>query len=109
VSEESTLRSEPEFNRAVKQRSRDNHVTSDAGLLLLREADQRLDLTASRVRPLRDNRSENRIRDELLEFVRERLCGLAQGYSTIDDRDVLAQDPALRVPPCQLADADGIR
>jgi len=36
---------EPQFNRAVKVRTSDERITSDAGLLLLREADYRLGLT----------------------------------------------------------------
>ena len=36
---------EPDFNRAVKVRASDERITSDAGFLLLREADHRLGLT----------------------------------------------------------------
>jgi hypothetical protein len=97
VSEENRFFFEPEFNRAVRVRSRDVRVTSDAGLLLLREADHRLDLTASLSRRLRDPRHPGRIRYELLELLRERPYGLAQGYSTADELDVLAHDPALRL------------
>ena len=34
---------EPSFNRAVKVCASDERITSDAGFLLLREADQRID------------------------------------------------------------------
>lgn len=97
MSEEKSILFEPAFNRAVKVRSRDLCVTSDAGLLLLREADHRLDLTGSLARRLRDPRDRNRIRYELLELLRERIYGLAQGYSTADELDILAHDPALRL------------
>jgi hypothetical protein len=36
---------EPEFNRAIKVCTTDERITSDAGLLLVREADHRLGLT----------------------------------------------------------------
>jgi len=37
---------EPEFNRAIKLRQADPRITSNAGALLLREADHHLGLTA---------------------------------------------------------------
>ena len=36
---------EPTFNRSVKVRATDDRITSDGGLLLLREADHRLGIT----------------------------------------------------------------
>jgi hypothetical protein len=38
---------EPTFNRSIKVRQKDQRLTSDAGVLLLREADHRLGLVAS--------------------------------------------------------------
>lgn len=88
---------EPTFNRAVKVQSRDLRLTSDAGFLLLREADQRLGLTASLVEKLRDPRRANMVRYKVLELFRERVYALAQGYRPTDDLDILAHDPALRL------------
>src|SRR2546426_4323562 len=88
---------EPTFNRAVKVQSRDLRLTSDAGFLLLREADQRLGLTASLVEKLRDPRHPDMIRYKILELLRERVYALAQGYRPTDDLDILAHDPALRL------------
>ena len=44
VSEEKTPFFEPTFNRSVKPRARDQRLSSDGGVLLLREADERLGL-----------------------------------------------------------------
>ena len=38
---------EPEFNRAIKVQGTDHRLTSNAGVVLLREADHRLGLLAS--------------------------------------------------------------
>ncbi len=38
---------EPEFNRAIKVCEQDQRITSDAGVLLLREADHRLGLVSN--------------------------------------------------------------
>ena len=88
---------EPTFNRAVKVQSRDLRLTSDAGFLLLREADQRLGLTASLVGRLCDPRHPDMVRYKILELLRERVYALAQGYRPADDLDILAHDPALRL------------
>ena len=88
---------EPEFNRAIKVQTTDERITSDAGLLLLREADHRLGLTEHLAAQLVDPRRQDRIRYELVELLRERLYGLAMGYSTQDDADRLAHDPAMKL------------
>lgn len=88
---------EPTFNRAVKVRSGQDRVTSDAGTLLLREADFRLDLTPSLAAMLYDRRNPDRTRYDLGELLRERLYAMAQGYEVQDDLDELAHDPAMRL------------
>ena len=88
---------EPEFNRAVKVQTTDQRITSDAGLLLLREADHRLGLCEHLAGKLVDPRRPDRIRYELVELLRERLYGLALGYTTQDDADRLAHDPAMKL------------
>ena len=71
---------EPSFNRAVKVEDRDDRITSDAGLILLREADHRLGLTEWLASKLFDPRRQDWIRYQLVELLRERLYALAQGY-----------------------------
>jgi hypothetical protein len=88
---------EPEFNRSVKVCTSDDRLTSDAGLLLVREADHRLGLTEHLVGRMVDHRRQDRIRYELVELFRERLYALALGYSAQDDADRLAHDPAMKL------------
>lgn len=88
---------EPSFNRAIKVRGRDDRLTSDAGVLLQREADHRLGLTESLGLRLYDPRDPEKIRYSLVELLRERLYALAQGYRAQDDLDRLAHDPALKM------------
>jgi hypothetical protein len=97
MSEEPKLFFEPTFNRAVKARSRDERLTSDAGALLLREADHRLGLTESLAARIRDPRNPMRIRYKVVELLRERVYALALGYDAADDLDLLAHDPAMKV------------
>lgn len=88
---------EPTFNRAIKLREADPRITSDAGALLLREADHRLGLTADLAAQLTDDRDPQRIRYEQVELLRQHLYALALGYAHQDDQDTLAHDVALKL------------
>jgi hypothetical protein len=88
---------EPSFNRAVKVHGGQDRLTSDAGTLLLREADHRLGLTQSLAAQLYDRRDPERVRYQMVELLRERLYAMAQGYDAQDDVDELAHDPAMRL------------
>jgi hypothetical protein len=88
---------EPTFNRAVKVVEGSDRITSDAGVLLLREADHRLGLIESLALQLHDPRDPSRIRYQVGELLRERLYALCLGYTAQDDLDRLAHDPALKM------------
>ena len=63
---------EPSFNPALKICASDERITSDAGLLLLREADHRLGLTESLAERLARHAAD---RDLFVEVVAERFAG----------------------------------
>ena len=88
---------EPQFNRSVKFFASDHRLTSDGGLLLLREADHQLQLIASLANELHDPRDPDLVRYQLPELLRQRIFGLASGYVAQDDLDRLAHDPAMRI------------
>ena len=88
---------EPSFNRAVKVCASDERITSDSGLVLLREADQRSGVTEWLAERLFDPRRQDLVRYQLVELLRERLYALAMGYSAQDDADRLAHDPAMKI------------
>ena len=88
---------EPEFNRSIKVCEQDQRITSDGGVLLLREADHRLGLVSSLAERMVDPRNADDVRYTLVELLRERLYVLGQGYAAQDDVDRLAHDPALRM------------
>lgn len=88
---------EPTFNRSIKLRHADPRVTSDAGALLLREADHRLGLTADLAARLTDPRRADRIRYTQVELLRQHIYATALGYAHQDDADVLAHDVAMKL------------
>lgn len=87
---------EPQFNRSIKVQATDQRITSNAGVLLLREAESRLGIVDSIIDEVSDPRHPKRIRYTLAELTRERLFAMAIGCSAQDDVDRLAHDPAFR-------------
>jgi len=85
------------FNRAVHVRATNDRLTSDAGVLLFREADHRLGLTEALAASMVDPRDPESVRYQFVELLRERLYGMALGYATQDDLDRLAHDPAMKM------------
>lgn len=82
-------------------------ITSDAGLLLVRQADNVLQLMEGIARCIRDRR-DNRYTDHTLEtLLRQRTYQIVAGYEDCNDADVVRKDPALKAA-CgrQLSDED---
>lgn len=97
MSEEKSPFFEPTFNRSVKVRARDQRLSSDGGVLLLREADERLGLIESITSRFYDPRRQDLIRYHIDELLRERIFTRTLGYNVEDEVDLLAHDPAMRM------------
>ncbi len=69
------------------------HASSDGGAVLLRAADQRLQLTSRLARCLTDPRDPARVTHPLADLVAQRVFGIACGYPDANDGDRLADDP----------------
>ena len=71
-------------------------VTSDAGLLLIRKADEQIGLLNRVASKLPDPRAPERIEHSVVELLRQRVYGLVQGYEDLNDHDRLRHDLALQ-------------
>ena len=71
-------------------------ITSNGGVLLLRQADRRLQLTERVARVLSDPRRRASCRHDALAIVRQRVYSLALGYEDLNDHDELRGDLALQ-------------
>ena len=80
--------------RRVEAEFSGGNVTSDAGILLVRQADLFLDLTASIARLLEDPRRQASCDHSQLSMLRQRVYGLALGYGDLNDHDNLRHDLA---------------
>lgn len=67
-------------------------VSSDGGVLLLRQADRRLGLTAALDRGLADPRHPLYIVHDQVDLLRQRIYGLALGYEDLNDHTTLRRD-----------------
>jgi hypothetical protein len=85
------------FNRSVRFEGRGHRLTGDAGALLLRELDEKLDLSKQLRSRLDDPRNEDYIQYPLIDLVRSRLYGLALGKGRQDQLADSGEDPALRL------------
>jgi hypothetical protein len=85
------------FSRQVTARFDGGQQTSDAGGLLLREADRLLNLLPRFAACFMDGRDPNRVEHPVQEMVSQRVYGMALGYEDLNDHEQLRQDPLLAV------------
>jgi len=83
-------------------------LSSDGGLLVLREIETRFGLAETIAAPLRDERDQARVLYSYAEMVRARMLMIAAGYEDCDDIDALKFDPALKIAcgRCPVTGAD---
>jgi hypothetical protein len=58
-------------------------VTSDAGVLLIRDVDQRLGISQALIDNFVDLRDQGKVRHSIEEMIRTRVYAITQGYSTV--------------------------
>lgn len=85
------------FSRQVTAQFDGGTISSDAGGLLLRETDRRLNLLARLAQSFLDGRNPARIQHTVAELVSQRVYGLALGYEDLNDHEQLRQDPLLKL------------
>lgn len=85
------------FSRQVVARFDGGTITTDAGGLLLRETDRRLNLLPRLAECFLDGRSPLLVEHTVEQLVSQRVYGLALGYEDLNDHEQLRQDPLLRV------------
>lgn len=87
----------PTFNGSLHVECREDRMTAEGGVVLLREIDDLAGLTAWLAEKLHDPRDPEKLVHPIVELLRTRLYLLAQGRRDQDDADTLRDDPALRL------------
>jgi len=84
-------------SKAIRVEPIEEHLSSDAGLLPIREFDQRLGLTAQFAAALHDLRHGPFVDHSYAEMVRMRIYGILAGYADQNDHDQLRFDPVFKL------------
>ena len=71
--------------------------SSDAGLLLLREAERKLGVCRRLAESMPDRRDPDRILHAMFEMVMARAAAIACGHKDANDLDRLRHDPAMKI------------
>ncbi len=72
-------------------------LTSDAGLLPIRQFDEQIRFTEQFAAALHDLRDPKLVEQSLLSMVRQRIYGILADYEDQDDHDTLRSDPVFKV------------
>jgi hypothetical protein len=81
-------------------------LSSDGGVLLVRQVDRSLGLTRQLAQCFQDRRDARYVDHSLEQLLAQRLYGLVLGYEDLNDHDALRRDPLLAVA-CEKKDPSG--
>jgi hypothetical protein len=84
------------FTDKLKVYFKGSEVTSDGGLIAVRELDEQLGLTEMADEYLVDSRPGRNIQHELTELLRQSVYSRLAGYEDVNDAEKLRNDPALK-------------
>jgi len=85
------------FNAALKIDFQGSRITSDGGLILVRELDERLGLGELIAEHLSDSRKGKNTQLPLADLFRQSVYSRIAGYEDVNDAERLAQDPTFRL------------
>jgi hypothetical protein len=92
--------------KAVEVEPVDENISSDAGLLLVRQFDRQLQLTDGFAAQLHDGRRDPE--HSMLEMVRSRVFGILAGYEDQNDHDALRSDAVFKLLADRLPEDDDL-
>ena len=90
--------------RPIQVETAENPLTSDAGLILLRQFDHRIGFTQQFADALHDPRDPRRIEHSVRDMTRMRIFGILAGYEDQSDHDTLRTDPVFKLLADRLPD-----
>ena len=85
------------FNRSLKVDFQGSRVTSDGGLILLRELDERLGFGELIQQHLTDSRRGKNTQFPFADLLRQSVYSRLAGYEDLNDAERLSQDPTFRL------------
>src|SRR5438094_651536 len=87
----------PVGNKAVDLDFDGGLLSSDAGLMLLKDPDEQLGLTRALAAVLKDPRDPRRVHFTLHDLLKQRVLQIAAGYEDANDANTLRHDPIFKL------------
>jgi len=91
-------------NKKIEADFNGGEVSSDAGLLFLREVENRIGMISKMTDSLRDRRHPGYVKHQLLELFKQRIFQIACGYEDGNDSNELRNDPIMKIACERLPD-----
>ena len=82
--------------RIIEAKFVKEEVTSDGGVLLLREIDRKIRLISELEKIIPDPREQSKVTHSLISMLKQRIYGIALGYEDLNDHATLRNDPAIQ-------------
>lgn len=83
-------------NRQVEAAFDGGSITSDGGILLLGQVEQKTKLLENVAAVIPDNRNQEKIKHKVATMLKQRVFGIAQGYEDLNDHNMLRNDIAFQ-------------
>jgi hypothetical protein len=93
-------------NKKIEADFNGGEVSSDAGLLFLREVENQIGLISKLADSLRDRRHPGYVKHQLLELFKQRVFQICCGYEDGNDSDELREDPIMKIACERLPDEE---
>ena len=84
-------------HKALTVNFRGGDISSDGGMLLVRQLDERLKIVDRVVTALTDRRDQRYVDHDLLSLLRQRIYQIAAGYEDCNDATTLRTDPVFKL------------
>jgi len=84
------------FDRRLRLEFRGAKITTDAGLLAVRELDEMMGLTDMAADLIADKRTGKNIQHQIPGLLRQTVYARLAGYEDVNDHEGLSRDPAMR-------------
>jgi len=91
-----TVRFQSFKSRKIEANFSGGAITSDGGVLILREIDNKLGLSRAAARVFKDQRVAGKRVHSILSMIRQRVFGIALGYEDLNDHNALRKDEAFQ-------------
>ena len=85
------------FNDRIIADFKGGEITSDGGVVLLREFDKKISFIKRLTKCIHDPRNPLLVTHKQEELLRQRIFQIVLGYEDADDSDILRQDPLFQV------------